>query len=263
MFPIHVIRGISNVGIYHENWHYWTEFVWTFWGCEIWAHQNSFQRWCKAVLFTNAWRITFPLTSKVEAELNRLEKEGIVANAERPMDCCAKILTMVEKNGNVRICVDLQNVVWSCEKGTHHAAQSWWYVSQNSWIVTVFKTRCLWWILPTSVALWQLRIDNIYNVHAYILLYTSTIRNTIRSRNILHKMRELLQRIAGVEVNIDYIFIHGKTCKARDDRLHTELQIIHESGLKWNREKCEIGKSEIEYFGHNIASKGIQADVIR
>lgn len=72
------------------------------------------------------------------------------------------------------------------------------------------------------------------------------------------KMTDLLRGIEGVEVIIDDILIHGKTRKEHDRRLDTVLRRIQDSGLKLNREKCEFRKIEIEYFGHNISSEGIQ-----
>lgn len=80
-------------------------------------------------------------------------------------------------------------------------------------------------------------------------------------------MTDLLHGIEGVEVIIDDILIHMKTCKEHDRRLDTVFRIqgfrIQDSGLKLNQEKCEFGKIEIEYFGHNISSEGIQPSSCR
>ena len=54
---------------------------------------------------TTARRISFPLLTKVEAELNRLETEGIIEKVEKPTNWCAPIVPALKKNGNVRICV--------------------------------------------------------------------------------------------------------------------------------------------------------------
>ena len=49
--------------------------------------------------------------TKVEAELNRLETEGIIKKqVEKPTDWCAPMVSLLKKNVNVRICVDLKKV---------------------------------------------------------------------------------------------------------------------------------------------------------
>ncbi|KAM9391731.1 sodium-dependent neutral amino acid transporter B(0)AT2 [Pholidichthys leucotaenia] len=45
-----------------------------------------------------------------------------------------------------------------------------------------------------------------------------------------------------------------------DYNLRAVLQMIRHSGLKLNREKCKIGKSEITYFGHIIGREDIKPD---
>lgn len=52
--------------------------------------------------------IVFLLMLKVEVELNRLEKEGIIEKVEKLMDWCVFMVLVLKKNGNVRICVDFK-----------------------------------------------------------------------------------------------------------------------------------------------------------
>lgn len=51
---------------------------------------------------------------KVEAELNRLEKEGIIEKVDKPTDWRATMVHVLKKNGNVRIRVDLKKEIISC-----------------------------------------------------------------------------------------------------------------------------------------------------
>ena len=64
----------------------------------------------KPYCVTTARRVAFPLMTKVNTELNRLEREGIISKVKRPTDWCASMVRVVKKNGNVRICVDLKRM---------------------------------------------------------------------------------------------------------------------------------------------------------
>ena len=54
-------------------------------------------------------RIPLPLRGKVEQELERLEKEGIIEKVYGPTDWVSPIVVQPKKNGDeVRICIDMR-----------------------------------------------------------------------------------------------------------------------------------------------------------
>ena len=55
-------------------------------------------------------RIPFPLLPLVEAELKRMKDEGIIEEVTERTECCAPIVPVPKKNGQVRICVDLKKL---------------------------------------------------------------------------------------------------------------------------------------------------------
>ena len=57
-----------------------------------------------------ASKIPFPLLSKVEEELNRMLKEGIIEEVTEPTDWCASMVLVVKPNGKIRIRVDLRKL---------------------------------------------------------------------------------------------------------------------------------------------------------
>ena len=59
---------------------------------------------------TTSCHILFPLMPKVEAELQRMERKGIIVKVTEPTDWCAPIVPVIKKNGDVRICVDLKKL---------------------------------------------------------------------------------------------------------------------------------------------------------
>ena len=56
---------------------------------------------------TSPRRIPLPMKSKVKAEIERMEKLGVIRKVEQPTDWCAGMVAVPKPNGKVRICVDL------------------------------------------------------------------------------------------------------------------------------------------------------------
>ena len=44
------------------------------------------------------------------------------------------------------------------------------------------------------------------------------------------------------------------------ENLQNTFQVIKESGLKLNKEKCEIKKNKLTYFGHVLSAEGVSPD---
>ena len=62
----------------------------------------------KPYCLSTACRVPFPLLSKVEKELARMEKEGILEKVTESTEWCAPIVPVVKKNWKIRICVDFK-----------------------------------------------------------------------------------------------------------------------------------------------------------
>ena len=64
----------------------------------------------------------------------------------------------------------------------------------------------------------------------------------------------------GCEAIIDDIIVYGKSAEKHDENLQNTFQVIKESGLKRNKEKCEIKGNKITYFGHVLSAEGVSPD---
>lgn len=63
--------------------------------------------------------VPIPLRSKVEVELNRMEKMGVISKVDEPTSWCAGMVVIPKKSGAVRICVDLKPLNKSVLRAVH------------------------------------------------------------------------------------------------------------------------------------------------
>ena len=267
VFPIHVIKGTSNLlgrsaaykfGLIQKIDSIELSLFGSFGLVKCEPVRITLTEGAKPYCLTTARRIAFPLMPKVEAELNRLEKEGIIEKVEKPTDWCAPMVPVLKKNGNVRICVDLKKLN-EAVKREHFMLPNLDDISPRLAESTLFSK------LDASSGFYQIPLhpDSCELTTFITPMGRYCFRRvpfgiTSAPEIFQRKMTDLLRGIEGVEVIIDDILIHGKTRKEHDRRLDTVLRRIQDSGRKLNREKCEFRKIEIEYFGHNISSEGIQ-----
>ena len=52
-------------------------------------------------------RVPIPLMQAVKSELDRMEKQGVIARVTKPTEWCSGMVVVPKKGGRVRICVDL------------------------------------------------------------------------------------------------------------------------------------------------------------
>ena len=58
-------------------------------------------------VLTAPWRVAIPLMKSIKAELQRMEKLGMISKIESPTDWCAVMVVVPKPNKCVQICVDL------------------------------------------------------------------------------------------------------------------------------------------------------------
>jgi len=64
-------------------------------------------------------RVPLPLQEAVNAELQRMQDEGVISPVTRPTDWCSGMVVVRKKNGKVRICVDYTRLNRSVRREHH------------------------------------------------------------------------------------------------------------------------------------------------
>lgn len=221
------------------------------------------QQDAKPYCLTTARRIPFPLQEKVQLQLNKLEKEGIIQKVTHPTDWCSPMVPVIKKNGDVRICVDFKKLNDSVKR-EHFVLPNLEDIAPDLKGASVFTK------LDASSGFYQIPLDDASCELTTFITPTSRycfrrvpFGITSAPEIFQRKMSELLCDLKGVKVIVDDILVYGRDMKDHDKNLSAVMQKIQSSGLKLNREKCMFRQGEVEYFGHSISKEGIQPSLDR
>ncbi|KAK2725781.1 hypothetical protein QYM36_000313 [Artemia franciscana] len=182
-------------------------------------------------------RIPISMQDQFKAELSRPETLGVIKKVSKPMEWVNSIVIVEKPEGSLRLCLDPRNLN-KCIKRPHHPIPTFDDVATKG---TNFKKFSK---LDARHGYWSMELDNeSANLTAF---------NTAFGR--FHFQRYPF----GLGLLINDIVVHGATDGEHDSNLEKALQVAREKGVRFNREKCIFGKTEIPYFGHILTSEGIK-----
>ena len=207
--------------------------------------------------FHKARQVPYALRPKVEAELRRLEEEGILSKVKYS-EWATPIVPVMKRNGSVRICGDfkvsinpvllaeqyplprIEDIFANLSGGQHfskldlkQAYHQMEVTEESKKYLTInthkglFKYNRLVFGVTSSPAIWQRAID------------------------------QVLQGIPGTQCILDDMIITGRTDEEHLQNLKMVLQRLQDAGLKANREKCEFFKDRVQFCGHEIDKQGL------
>ena len=204
-------------------------------------------------------RVAFPIMSKVEEELKRLEKEKIITKlTAETTDWCAPMCPVIKPNGKVRITVDYKKLNQNVKRPNLMLCNLE-DIAPDLAGAKLFSTLDLasgFYQLPLAPesALLTTFITPFGRYH----FNRVPMGINIGPEEFQRKINETLHGLEGVKAIMDDILVYGKTQKEHDERLKAVLDRIRESGLKLNKDKCFLRETEVKYFGHIVSEHGIK-----
>ena len=207
-----------------------------------------------------ARRVPVPLQDRVQKELDRMEKQGVIERITEPTDWCAPMVVVAKKNNDVRICVDL--------KGLNK------YIKREQFMLPTFEDiapklagSAIFSKLDAASGYWQLPLDP--DSAKLTTFITPNGRYCFRrlpfgicsaSEIFQREMNSILVGIDGVVAYQDDVIVHGRDQHEHDQRLAQVLQKVKDAGLALNESKCEYSKTTITFLGHVVSKQGIAPD---
>ena len=203
-------------------------------------------------------RVPFPILPEVKKELLRMEDNNIIQKVSGPSDWCSPMVPVVKKNGKVRICVDYKKLNCSVKR-EHLMLPNLDDIAPNLAGAKYFSA------LDASGGYYQIPLDEESSMLTTFITPIGRYRFNRIPMGIScapeifqKKMEELLEGIDGCDVIMDDIIVSGETEQEHDLRLTKVYERLSKYQLKLNKEKCQIKRKELKYFGHTINSDGIR-----
>lgn len=202
--------------------------------------------------------VPFSLRQKVEKELERLEREGIIQRRNFS-DWAAPIVPVLKTDGTVRVCGDYRVTVNKAMKADSHP------IPRIEDLFAAMSGGTSFSKLDLSHAYLQLQLEEsardylVINTHKGLFEYTRMPFGVASAPCIFQRtMDNLLQGIDHVAVYIDDILVTGRTEEEHLRTLDEILTRLEKAGMRLKKEKCTFMAPQVTYLGHTISKDGLQ-----
>ncbi len=208
--------------------------------------------------FYKARNVPYALKEKVEIELDRLERDGVIEKVSTSQ-WAAPIVPVVKKDGSIRVCGDYKLTV------NLAAIVDCYPLPKIDDIFASLAGGKTFTKLDLAHAYNQIELDD----EAKRLMTINTSKGLYQYNRLpfgvasapamfQRTMETVLQGIPGVSVYIDDILVSGKTDDEHLQNLQEVLKRLEKVGARLKRSKCFFMLPAVEYLGHRISEQGLQ-----
>ncbi|XP_061774106.1 uncharacterized protein K02A2.6-like [Nerophis ophidion] len=206
--------------------------------------------------FHKARVLPFAMKEKVEKELQRLEKEGVISPVKHS-DWAAPVVPVLKRDGGLRLCGDYKVTV-------NLATNAETYPLPR--IEEVLAALCggkIFSKIDLAAAYQQVLLDEeskkytTVNTHKGLFVYNRLCFGVTSAVSIFQRIMENLLKDLDVVNYLDDLLIMGRDEAQHLVNLDKVLQRLQENGMRVKKSKCDFGKTQIEYLGHVLDGKGV------
>lgn len=211
-------------------------------------------------IFVKARPLPLALRERVERELDRLQREGVIYKVDRS-DYGTPIVPVVKTNGDIRICGDYKVTINPRLKDFHYPLPR---------IEELFATLGggeFYSKLDLSSAFQQCVLDESSRPMTAITTHVGTfVYNRVPfgikciPENFQKVMEETLTGLPFTTVFADDICVSGTNRSTHMTNLRAVLQRLKQNGLRINYAKCQFFKESVTYLGYRIDKHGLHTD---
>ena len=204
-------------------------------------------------------RIPFHVRKQLKEQIERDLKNDVIEKADGPTPWVSPLVIVPKKQpGAVRVCVDMRRPNEAIKRERHSTPT----LSELS---TMLNGATKFSKLDLNQGYNQLELDK---ESRYITTF-STSEGLFRYKRLnfgvnsaaeifQDTIRQVLSPLKGT-VNIsDDILVYGKSDEEHDNRLRDTLHHLQKNNCTLNLDKCELGRSEVEFYGHIFSKEGMQ-----
>lgn len=205
-------------------------------------------------------KVPFAIHEDLKKKLNQLEVEGVVSKVTIPTEWVNSLVIVHKKDKSLRLCLDPKDLNKAIRR-EHFKIPTIDEILSRVNGTKYFST------IDCSNGFWQIKLDQessflcTFNTPFGRYKFNRLPYGISSAPEVFTKtLRQMFDAVEGVDVYVDDIIVWGKTIEQHNKRLETVFKIATENGLKFNKNKCKFGMSEINYMGYKITSEGVLPD---
>lgn len=196
------------------------------------------------------------MKERVEKELERLEKDGVISPVKHS-EWAAPVVPETKRDGGLRLCGDYKVTV-------NMATNTETYPLPR--IEEVLAALCggkIFSKIDLAAAYQQVLLDDeskkytTVNTHKGLFVYNRLCFGINSAVSIFQRIMENVMKDLNVVVYLDDLLVMGRDETEHLMNLDRVLQRLQENGLRVKKAKCDLGKIQIEYLGHMLDGKGV------
>ncbi|XP_064102283.1 uncharacterized protein K02A2.6-like [Macrobrachium nipponense] len=207
-------------------------------------------------IFYKARTVPYAIRDAVNAELKRLELEGIIEKVDYS-EWAAPIVPVSKDNGSIRICGDFKVTINRYVENPEHPMPNPDELYQRLNGGKTFSK------LDLSQAYQQVELDEesrkyvTINTPLGLYRYTRLPYGVSAAPQLFQSLMDKVLQGVPCGCNIDDISLTGRTEAEHLHNLEKVLERLHINGLKCNLSKCEFMKPSLKYLSFIVDEEGI------
>ncbi|MCG8032935.1 MAG: DDE-type integrase/transposase/recombinase [Candidatus Thiodiazotropha taylori] len=199
--------------------------------------------------------VAYSLKPKIEAELDKLEKQGIIYRVDTS-EWATPIVAIPKKDSSVRICGDFKVTLNPALQVDQYPLPKTEDIFSNLAGGEKF----------TKLDLRQAYLQLNLNEDSKPLLTINTHKGLYRYNRMVYGISPsiwqrtidtILQGLPGVQCILDDMIITGRNDTEHFENLNKVLQRLEQYGLRVNMDKCSFMQERVTYCGHEIDKTGL------
>ena len=203
------------------------------------------------------YRIPYHLQKQVSEHLDKNEKRGLIEKATGPTSWISASHVVPKKDGRIRLVIDARPV--------NKAIIRHRYITPTlDDIATKLNGSTVFSKIDLQEAYRQIKLApesrhlTVFSTHQGLYRDTRlSMGMNAAAENFQWIVADQIKDLKGCINVSDDIIVHGRTYKEQDENLHKLLERLQKIGFTARLDKCEFGKSDIDFFGVNFSAKGM------
>ena len=211
-------------------------------------------------------RVAINLKKKAKQKLDNMESMEVLAKVDEPTDWVSRMATGIKQNGDLRICLDPQILNKALKREYHPTLvlDDVLHELEGAVVLSKFDTDNGYWhcVLDESSSDLTTFLTP-FGRYKYLRLPFGLC---VSSEIFQKKLQAALDGLQGTLCIADDIVVYGvgknneEATRDHDKKLREFLIRCRDKGIRLNKKKTELRKSEINFLGYKITSEGLKAD---